>query len=360
MKICGFMSDLSKGGAQGVFVTVMNYFATHGYQVEIVVQNLYDPIHQKQLCDEISVVSLDCISAKKALGKLVKYVLENDFDIAWAFTPELAINVLFAKIITRKQYSLFARSINTLSVELKRTDSKYRKFVTGTLLRLFYKRMDAIVAQSQGMKEDLIRNFGVPREKVFTINNALSDVFEKEIYGETFKERKKVILYVGRLEPQKGINLLIEAFQGMQNKATELLIIGDGSLKSNLRQIVCRSKLEDRVKFVDYTENIIDYYKTALCVAMTSYFEGFPNVLIEANACGTPVVSFDLPSGPKEIILEDCNGILVEYMNVSSFSKALDKAVSIEWDYERIKESAKRYTKDKVLGKYLEILRGNK
>lgn len=350
------MSDLSKGGAQGVFVNVMNFFSDNGYKVEIILENENDAIFKNDLSEKINIISLHCNSAKKALAGIIEYIKNNELDIAWAFTPELAINLLVARRLSKKDYKIYARNINTLSVELKQCNSISRKYITGLLLKMFYKNVDCIVAQSDGMKNDLIHNFGFKENRIKVINNTLSKMYEDEIDKETIMKKNNYILYAGRLEKQKGLEMLIEAFSQMKNKSSNLLIIGDGSEKFLLKELTKKKNLNNRIKFLDFEKNIIEYYKFASCFAMTSYFEGFPNVLIEACACGTPVVSYDLPSGPKEIIIKDVNGILVDYLNVHEFSNALDDALKRKWDYDAIKKTALRYTKRNTIYNYLDIM----
>lgn len=354
-KVTAFIFDLSKGGAQGVFVTVVNYFVDIGYTVEVVVQNLNDDIYRQDLRNNINVISLDCQCARDSFRALLKYVKNSDIEIAWIFGPELAVDLYIVKKITRSKFPIYARSINTLSSEFNHTKSFFRKYVTHTLIKVFYRYVDGIVAQSENMGKDLIDNYGFEKSKVFVINNALSEKYEKEISTSFCAKKENYILYAGRLEEQKGLNMLLSAFSIMNNKCVELYIIGDGSQKDKLVNLSYELDIDKRVRFIPHSNKIEDYYRAAKITVLSSYFEGFPNVLIESLACGTAIVAFDLPSGPSEIISED-NGILVEYLNIEEFAKACDLALNIEWNEKKIKQSAKRYTRSNVLGKYRNIM----
>lgn len=356
MKITGFIFNLSKGGAQGVFTTMINYFYDNGYDVEVVVQSLEDPIYSEKLRSGINVISLDANSAKDSLLALVKYVRHHEIENAWVYGPELAVNLYLAKTINKQKFPIYARSINTLSVEFSHTKSMFRKYVTHSLIKLFYKKVDAIVAQSNQMGQDLIENYGFGKNKVEVINNALADKYEIELKSSKTYEKLDYILYAGRLEPQKGLVMLIQAFSKMHNQSISLYIVGDGSQKCELTELCKELKIENRVKFISYASNLEEYYRTAKITVLTSFYEGFPNVLIESIACGTPVVAFDLPSGPNEIITTD-NGVLVEYLNVDAFSKACDEAIEKQWNTELIKNSAMKYDREIILNKYIDLMK---
>lgn len=353
--ITAFIFNLSKGGAQGVFVTVMNYFADKGYQVNVVVQNLCDDIHSRDLRENIDVHSLECTSARNSLMKLIRYVKHREIEYAWVFGPEMAVNLYIAKVISRKKFPIYARSINTLSEEFKRTKSFFRKHITHMMIKCLYHNVNAIVAQSKNMETDLIKNYGFNPEQVYVINNALSDKYEEELKVMPIQLNHKYFLYAGRLEEQKGLKMLLESFAGMKVNNVELYIVGEGTQKEELLQYVGKLGISHKVRFIGYTDNMINYYRSAIATVLTSYYEGFPNVLIESLSCGTPIVSFDLPSGPKEIITSD-NGILVEYLNVEKMAKALDAAALRNWNRQDIKLSAERYSQKVILQKYSKMM----
>lgn len=355
MKITGFIFDLSKGGAQGVFVTVMNYFCENGYNVDIVTQNLNEEVHVKDINSEIDITSLNAVGAKSALFALIDYVKNNEIECAWAFGPELCVNLYLAKILCKKKFPILGRSINTLSVEFKHTKSLFRRIVTHTLIKLFFHKIDYVVAQSINMGDDLVENYRFSESQVIVINNALSKKYEEEIRKPSQIERDNYLLYVGRLEQQKGLPMLLTAFSEMENKGEKLILLGDGGEKNRLQQMTHELKIEQRVQFESYTNQTIQYYEKAEGVILSSYFEGFPNVLIEALSCGTPIVSFDSPSGPSEIIVDGINGYLVEYCNVGKLAEAMDLALSTKWDHMKIKETSKKYTSAVLLEKYMDL-----
>lgn len=356
MKVVAFICNLSKGGAQGVFVNVVNYIYKQGIEIDVVVQSLDDPVYKDKLDKNISITSLDVSNAKKMIPPLKKYLKQNDFTHAFVFGPEIAINLYFLRKYMRRNFKIVGRSLNTLTQEFSYADGFFRKQITARLIRKFFHKIDFAIAQSVNMKDDMIKNWGFDAEKVTVINNALQPVYEDEALSNNETNKEDYIMYAGRLEKQKGIEMLLQAFSMLNNPKISLKIIGSGSLREDLMRQSKDLGIEDRVVFIEHTSEIMKYYKKARIVAMTSYFEGFPNVLVEAIACGTPVVSYDLPSGPKEIIVEGINGFLVEYLNVEKFSEALNLALNRDWDASKVKATSFRYFRKNIMPEYIRVI----
>ena len=361
IKIVAFIFDLSHGGAQGVLVNVCNYLnSLENVMVEVVVQNLDNPVYKKELDTNIQVTSFEVSSARKMLKPLKKYLNRNEFDYAFAFSPEIAVNLVLARKSTKKNFKIVGRCINTLSIEFKHTKSFFRKYITNNLIKRYYSYVDIAVAQSQGMASDLEKNFNFNEKQIMVINNAMNPLFEAEA-RETEKKNLKdnYILYVGRLEQQKGLTFLLDSFRMLEDKDVMLYLVGNGSQREMLNELSVQYGINERVKFVEYTRDVMEYYKRAKITVLSSYFEGFPNVLVESIACGTPVVSFDLPSGPSEIIIIGKNGYLVDYLDSQQLAKKIDEALINKWDESVIKNTSMRYSKDNIMSKYRNLFMYN-
>lgn len=361
IKIVAFIFDLSHGGAQGVLVNVCNFLnSLDNVVVEVVVQNLKNAVYKNELSSDIQVTSFDVDSTKQMLKPLKEYVKKNDFDYAFAFSPEIAVNLVLARKKVKKDFKIVGRCINTLSIEFKHAKTFFRKYVTKNLIKRYYRNVDIAVAQSKGMADDLLSNFGFSKDKIVVINNAMNPKFESEARNnEAICEKDDYILYVGRLEQQKGLEMLLESFRQIKDTNVKLYIVGNGSQKEMLKALAIEYKISERVKFVEYTRDIIDYFRKAKMTVLSSYFEGFPNVLVESIACGTPVVSFDLPSGPSEIILEGKNGYLVDYLDCEQLADKIDKALLNEWNQGEIKNTSMRYSRENIMSKYKELFIDN-
>ncbi len=193
----------------------------------------------------------------------------------------------------------------------------WRRRVFAAVTRFFYGRADAIVATSRGVADDLAANFGVPRAKIHVLHNpvdldAIAKQSSEPIAHEVTGDRH-VVAAAGRLAGVKNYPLLIAAIAELQaTLPVYVWILGDGPERSQLETLAEARGVGSRVRFLGFQQNPWRYIARADVFALTSTYEGFGNVLVEAMACGTPVVATKSP-GTVEIIADGENGALVDH-----------------------------------------------
>jgi N-acetylgalactosamine-N,N'-diacetylbacillosaminyl-diphospho-undecaprenol 4-alpha-N-acetylgalactosaminyltransferase len=180
----------------------------------------------------------------------------------------------------------------------------YRMF-TKFMVRFSYKRADLVLANSYAMQTDLIENFKI-KTPVKVIYNPIDLGFIRSHIDEmpVFVFEKDIFYFinVGGFRKEKNHLLLLQAFFIMKNLPCKLLIVGGGIMEEDLKQKVSDFGMRDKVVFCGWDNNPFKYVNRSNCFVLSSDVEGFPNVLIEALACGKPVISTDCSSGPRELL----------------------------------------------------------
>ena len=218
--------------------------------------------------------------------------------------------------------------VNTQIPPSKIYTGPYR-LVYGTLIRWLYREANAVVALSEGVKRDLVEHFGVPADRIHVIHNpvdvALAESKSREpIAEEDLFSGVPTILNVGRLVAQKNQRLLLEAFRRVREvEPSRLVILGTGVLEPQLKALTAELGLEDDVVFLGWRANPFQYMARADLFVLSSDFEGFGNVIVEAMACGCPVVSTDCPYGPDEIITSPEVGVLTPVNDAAALAEAM-------------------------------------
>lgn len=238
----------------------------------------------------------------KRVQELKKAKKKHNIDLAISFLGDANI----PNILSRGSEKVIISVRNFKTHELHHKIPRIEKIGILTL----YNRADKIIAVSKEIKSDLIQNFKLKEDKIDVIYN-LYDIkkiqqrslepVEEEFIGT---EEAPIIISAGRLCPQKGFSNLIRVFSSVHSKyhKARLIIMGRGELETTLKQQVKELNISSNVLFLNFQENPFKLIKNASVFVLSSHFEGFPNILVEAMICGTPVIATDCQSGPKEIL----------------------------------------------------------
>jgi len=209
-------------------------------------------------------------------------------------------------------------------------------FAKRHLLRRAYRTADRIVAVSEGVRRGLIDFFALAASQVVTCPNLFDidqiDAASSEAFDQYQADRFEIVT-VGRLSQEKGHIHLLQAMERLveadRHARVRLWLVGSGPLEQTLRGFVKDHGLEAHVCFAGYQTNPLPFVKHAQLFCLPSLYEGMPNALIEAMVCGTPVISSDCPSGPREILGDDNKfGCLVPVADAGSLADAITDAIS--------------------------------
>ena len=186
------------------------------------------------------------------------------------------------------------------------------------------------------------------------INNPISaqKVVQRIDPDFKLKHEPPIFVTVGRLEQQKGYERLFQVLSRLTFNF-HYYVIGDGSLRETLEQQVETLELQDKVTFLGIQKNPFNYLKKASIFLMGSYFEGFPNVLIEAGVCGTPVIAFLVRGGINEIIENGINGFAVPDGDLEAYKAAIEQTLKSEMDRKSIAQlTIDQFDQPKIMAQY--------
>ncbi len=268
--------------------------------------------------------------------KLYKSIKKGNFDFVIDFRSRRIfwIECIFHLFIFRQ----VKHTILTVHLPLLNKYIPKPWFIFGTI----YRQVFALISVSNVISEKL-KALGYYNERV--INNAIDFNHIDRRKEEAITMDKPFVLTAGRMDDKiKRFNHVIEAYakSGLSESGVHLIILGDGVVKKRLVALAYELKCADFVHFEGFQQNPFKYFAKAKFFILASEFEGFPMVLIEALACGTPVVSYDCPTGPSEIICHEQNGLLVENGNIHELSTAITRMHQDEALKKTCKANAKK------------------
>lgn len=353
-KIYFILPTFGGGGAEKVALYLLNNLNLNNFDLSIVVIYKNKGEYLKELRNEVKKIFLEKDKIRYSIFSLYKILKKEKPDIIINFSFELMVLIGIFIIPFLKNIYFINRQINILS---KYNFNFFKKF----LLKIAYKNFDKIITQSKDMTEDLLKNINISKGKIVEINNPVDIEKIEKLSNENiqieFDKNSKNLLCVGRLVPQKGFDLIIQ-IMSLLNKNIKLYIIGDGNEKENLLKLIKKLKLEKQVFLLGRKSNPYMYMKRADLFILSSRFEGFPNVLLEANVCGCYAICNNSLGGINEIIRKNINGSILDFNNKNLVAKTIEKSLFLSKDKNMIRKSIEdRYSLNKIINKYEELLK---
>lgn len=360
MKLSFVIGGLRGGGTERVCVTLANALAERGYDIDLVVLGLEGAVRHAEIFDRVRLVDLGVHHTRNAMPALSRYLRGARPACVVSFNSQISVILVLLRKIGRQRFRLISRSPNFLSIVARHRQGIWHRWIVNGLIRLLLRHCDLHVAQSRAMGDDLASYLDIPSERIVVINNPLSIRFDEGSSLSPHERRRTqdYIVMVGRLEEQKAIHRAIEAFALLSDRHPQLRlkIVGKGSRERSLREAAARAGVGHRVDFEGFHTDLAAIYGGARVTVLTSLYEGFPNVLIESIACGTPVVAFDCLSGPSEIVVEGVNGYLVPQGDVSGLADAIDLALGKEFDHDALIATVTRFSRKSITDAFEKVV----
>lgn len=309
--------SLVGGGAEKVLVLILRYLDRSRFEpIVVVFSDIND--YKEDIPPGVRIISLDKRSRYdnlRLVPALSSVIRAERPDLICSFLHYANYISALARKISGLDILLVFTEHSILSLAIK--EDRLRRLIH-LLVKNLYPKADCVVSASKGIKDDLIENYGISEEQSVVIHNPveidrIQVLAKEEVEHHWFKEGRPVIIACGRLSAAKNYPLLLRAFTIASKEITDLrlIILGEGPLKQELIAYTEELSISDKVAFMGFQKNPFNFMSHAAAFVLSSWYEGFGNVIIEAMACGAPVVSTKCPAGPDEIITDGVNGILV-------------------------------------------------
>ncbi|MDD5433085.1 MAG: glycosyltransferase [Candidatus Pacebacteria bacterium] len=370
-KIAFLISSLENGGTERFIVNLLEGVNKDDFDVSLLLGQAKGE-YLNILPPHIEVVNLNSKNIFSIILRLNKYLKIKKPDILFSVFPKLNLAATITKTNFRTKTKIIISERSTLSQIASSSATKFShkfiaRFFLGALVKIFYRKADAIVCVSNGVKDDLAKIIGdLPTLKVIynpVINGDFYKLSQEPIEDERFLNSSlPKVLAVGRLTKAKDYLTMLRAFSlALSKNPLNLFIIGEGEERKKIEGIIRELNLEKNVFLLGSQKNPFKYMAKADIFILSSILEGFPNVLVEAMACGAPVISTDCQSGPNEIIENGKSGILASVRDEKALADAIIKLLNDVNLKSRFsmngKEQSKKFTAAKSVPEYEKLFK---
>lgn len=360
-----FIPDLTLGGAEQDTVNIVNGLAERGYKIELLVSKRKGHL-KARLENNASVVELTP-SNTSVFGvgahppALVNYFRRKRPVALFSQMAHVSVVCLVASTIPGTNTAIIPTQHNSFGMS---NDSGLKGRIIRGSVPYLYPLADQVIAVSEGVANSMVERAGLKSRDISVLHNPIhvDEVRERSqqhIEHEWLNdERIDVILFVGRIEEQKNLTAWLQAFKQIheRNPDTRAIIAGKGSRRQQVTESAERLDIDHVVSMPGYVENPYAYMRNASVFLLSSRFEGLPTVLIEALACGCPVVATDCPSGPREILADGRYGTLAPVGDINGLVDGVIQTLADPIPVHVLEERADDFAPESVLDDYEQFL----
>ena len=346
IKILVLTPTLACGGSEKFVSLVCNHINTKIFSVCLIVIDNTNPFY-KITNAEINLINLQKSRVLFSLPAIKKAVKDFEPDIIFSTANHLNLYLAIFRNHFKPGIKFIAREASIVSINSRQAKMPA---LYNRLIKKYYNRFDRIICQSVYMQHDLVQHYHIDADKTTVIHNAVQEVMAKPAeQSEQNTEKIYKFLTVSRLSEEKGIERLIHAV-GLLSVPFKYFIIGGGAKRNLLQQLIEELQLQDKVFLLGEKKEPFSGMEDADLFLMGSYYEGFPNVLLEAGAHGIPVIAFNAPGGIAEIITEKENGLLVDDNDIIGFADSINKCLAVNFNRNTIIETTqKRFSINNII-----------
>lgn len=356
-RIALLLPNLGAGGAERVVLTLAEGLLARGDAVDLVLGQARGEL-MPQVPAGARVIDLKAGSRLRGIVRpLVRYLRQERPAALHASMWPVTCWAVLARTLARSDARLVLTDHTNLSA-MHATLGRTHQAALRASMRIAYPTADAVTAVSQGAAADVARLAGLPPERVHAIPNPIPPPTSCREVARWPADGPR-LLTVGTLKAVKNHALLLRAFAAVAaQRPVQLAIVGEGALRGELEKLARELKIADRVAFPGFTANPACWYASADLFALSSDYEGFANVLVEAMAHGLPVVSTDCPNGPAEVLAGGRFGRLVPPGDAGALAEALVAGLATPGDHAAQKRRARDFAPAPIIDRYRALLVG--
>jgi glycosyltransferase involved in cell wall biosynthesis len=357
-----YIGGLSLGGAAKDVVTFAKEFSHSGHRVDLLLSSKQG-VFLPAVPSTIRIIELGGSRALKDLIPLVSYLKKERPDFLISTLGQHNLIALLAKRIAGGKTRVIIREVVLTSVLQHQV--RLGKGIRRLLSKKIYPWADTIIAVSEGVARDIENYFGISREFIQVIfgpvvTRDLVEMSMEPVEHPWFvSPTVPIVLGAGQLEIHKDFDTLLHAFSIVKkNRPARLVILGEGTERSNLERLALKLGIKDETFMPGFTVNPFKFMASASVFVLSSPSEGLGNVIIEAMACGTPIVSTDCPGGPAEILEWGRYGHLVPVGNPNALAEAINRMLDYPTSRSLLQHGASRFYSEKIAQDYESLFAG--
>jgi glycosyltransferase involved in cell wall biosynthesis len=356
-----FIPDLTVGGAEQVVVNIVNGLADRGYPAELVLSERKGEL-LSQVASGISIVELPPKPAQPLgvathLPALTVYLSRKEPTVLFTHLTQASVVALSAKRLLDVETAVIPTHHAASGVS---TDRSIKRTAVRQLTRRLYPSADRIIAVSKCVGDTVAADLSVDPRRISVLHNPV-EVASIQKQAATPVDHKwiedddtDVVLFVGRIADQKDLRTWLRAFKTVHAQHPDLrgVIVGQGPRRNDIIEYAAELGLDDIVSVPGYVDNPFRYMAQASVFLLSSHSEGLPTVLIEALACGCPIVSTECPCGPREILGDGRYGGLAPVGDVDRLAESVVAQLDDPVPSETLRRRAMDFSPDSILDDY--------
>jgi glycosyltransferase involved in cell wall biosynthesis len=354
-----FLPSLRGGGTERVAAILASGFARRGHAVDLLLARAEGP-YLTDVCASVRILDFKKSGVAGCLPQLTRYLRRERPRALLSMLSHANVVALMANRIAGSPCPVVVAERSSFE-GVKDNFRAPRNRLVRTMMRMTYPWASKVIVVSDALIEELHRGIGIARARMISLPSPVvpRDVelrAQQPLDCDVFEQGRPVIVAAGRLEPEKDFEVLLRAVALVRERRdVALVILGDGPERQSLERVVAELGLSAHVRLPGFVDNPFPFMAAASVFVLSSRFEGMPGVLIQAMACGTPVVSTDCRTGPREILEDGKWGTLVQVGDPVGLAEGMLETLD-GGEAPNVRARADRYGEESSIDHYLQTL----